>query len=157
MALVLLAAASAASAAGMASQISKEGAVTVKVTPITLTPTAATWEFEIVFDTHTAALTGNPAQFAVLVDAQGRRYAPLRWDGDPPGGHHRKGTLWFSAPGDSRDGGGTTPRTGEVERSREQPPRATQGAVAETRRGPIELQLNGVGGVATRSFRWDVR
>ena len=106
-------------------QVSREGAVTVKVTPGKLAPAAATWDFEIVFDTHTAALTGDPAQFAVLVDAQGRRYAPLRWDGDPPGGHHRKGMLLFRVP----DG----------------------------RNGTIELRLNGVGGVATRSFQWDVR
>lgn len=109
----------------LAPQVSREGAVTVKVTPGKLAPAAATWDFEIVFDTHTAALAGDPAQFAVLVDAQGRRYAPLRWDGDPPGGHHRKGALLFRVP----DG----------------------------RNGTIELRLNGVGGVATRSFRWDVR
>ena len=109
----------------LAPQVSREGAVTVKVMPRTLAPAAATWDFEIVFDTHTAALTGDPAQFTVLVDAQGRTHAPLRWDGDPPGGHHRKGVLLFRVP-DGRD-------------------------------GPIELRLNGVGGVATRSFRWDAR
>lgn len=109
----------------LAPQVSREGAVTVKVTPGTLAPAAATWDFEIVFDTHTAGLTGDPAQFAVLVDAQGRAHTPLRWDGDPPSGHHRKGTLRFRVP----DGQG----------------------------GLIELRLNGVGGVATRVFRWDVR
>ncbi len=35
-----------------------------------------------------------------------------------------------AAPNDSRDGGGTTPGTGKVERRLEQAPRATQGAVA---------------------------
>ncbi len=109
----------------LAPQVSRDGGVTVKVTPGKFESAAATWDFEVVFDTHTAALTGDPAQFAVLVDAQGRTHAPLRWNGDPPGGHHRKGTLQFRAP--------------------------------EARRGPIELRLNGVGGVATRSFRWDVR
>lgn len=109
----------------LAPQVSREGGVTVKVTPGKLAPAVATWDFEIVFDTHTAALTGDPAQFAVLVDAQGRTHAPLRWDGDPPGGHHRKGVLRFRAP----DGPG----------------------------GRFELRLNDVGGVATRSFRWDVR
>lgn len=109
----------------LAPQVNREGAVTVKVTPGKFAPVPATWDFEVVFDTHTAALTGDPAQFAVLVDAQGRTHAPLRWDGDPPGSHHRKGTLRFRAP--------------------------------EARSGSIELRLNGVGGVATRSFRWDVR
>lgn len=125
-AVVLIAALPVAHAgSALAPQVSREGAVTVKVTPAKLAPAAATWDFEIVFDTHTAALTGDPAQSAVLVDAQGRTHKPLRWDGDPPGGHHRKGVLRFRVP----DG----------------------------RNGAIELRLNGVGGVATRTFRWDVR
>lgn len=110
--------------AGLATQTSREGAVVVKVTPVTLAQTAANWEFEIVFETHTVALAGDPAQFALLVDAHGSAHAPLRWDGDPPGGHHRKGVLRFRAP--------------------------------VVRGGAIELRLNGVGGVATRTFRWQV-
>jgi hypothetical protein len=35
---------------------------------------------------------------AVLVDGAGRRYTPVAWQGDPPGGHHRKGILRFPAP-----------------------------------------------------------
>ena len=27
--------------------------------------------------------------------ADGQSYAPLRWQRDPPGGHHRKGSLSF--------------------------------------------------------------
>ena len=30
-----------------------------------------------------------------LRDPQGRTHAALRWDGDAPGGHHRKGVLRF--------------------------------------------------------------
>lgn len=32
-----------------------------------------------------------------LIDGAGREYAPLAWDGDPPGGHHREGILKFKA------------------------------------------------------------
>ena len=117
--------ASSAAFATLTTQTSNAGGVLVKVTPGRLAPGVATWDFEVIFETHTASLTGDPARFAELVDAQGRAHAPLRWDGDPPGGHHRKGTLRFRVP----DGQG----------------------------GPIELRLNGVGGVATRVFRWDVR
>lgn len=29
--------------------------------------------------------------------ADGKQYLPLGWDGAPPGGHHRKGTLRFKS------------------------------------------------------------
>lgn len=80
-----------------APQTSNQGGVVVRVTPGRFAPDAATWDFEVVFETHTAALTGDPAQFTLLFDPQGRAHAPLRWDGDPPGGHHRKGVLRFKA------------------------------------------------------------
>lgn len=76
-------------------QTSNEGGVMVRVTPARLAPGAATWDFQVVFETHTAQLTGDPAQFTELLDPQGRTHAALRWDGDPPGGHHRKGILKF--------------------------------------------------------------
>lgn len=107
---------------GSSPQISKEGGVMVKVSPRNLAAGTGAWEFAVVFETHTGALAGDPAQFSVLVDAEGRTHAPLQWVGDPPGGHHRKGVLRF-APLPGRD-------------------------------GMIELQINGVGGVPTRVFRW---
>jgi hypothetical protein len=76
-------------------QMSNEGGVVVRVTPGRFAPDAATWDFEVVFETHTVPLTGDPAQFTVLLDPQGRTHAALRWDGAPPGGHHRKGVLRF--------------------------------------------------------------
>ena len=76
-------------------QMSNEGGVVVRVTPGRFAPDAATWDFEVVFETHTVQLTGDPAQFTVLLDPQGQAHAPLRWDGDPPGSHHRKGVLRF--------------------------------------------------------------
>jgi hypothetical protein len=95
MALIALVVALGAVAA--APQTSNQGGVVVRVTPGRFAPDAATWDFEVVFETHTAPLTGDPAQFTVLIDPQGRAHAPLRWDGDPPGGHHRKGVLRFKA------------------------------------------------------------
>lgn len=76
-------------------QTSNVAGVVVRVTPDRLAPEAATWDFQVVFETHTAQLAGDPAQFAVLLDPQGRTHAALRWDGDPAGGHHRKGVLRF--------------------------------------------------------------
>jgi hypothetical protein len=76
-------------------QMSNQGGVVIRVTPGRFAPDAATWDFEVVFETHTVPLTGDPAQFTVLLDPQGRTQAALRWDGDPPGGHHRKGVLRF--------------------------------------------------------------
>lgn len=82
-------------AAAATPQTSNEGGVVIRVTPARLAPGAVTWDFEVVFETHTVQLTGDPAQFTVLLDPQGQVHAPLRWDGDPPGGHHRKGILKF--------------------------------------------------------------
>jgi hypothetical protein len=56
------------------------------------------WEFDVTMDTHTRPLDVDLAKSAVLVDAGGHQYAPTAWQGDPPGGHHRKGALRFPAP-----------------------------------------------------------
>jgi len=86
-----------ASGAGAASNFptrtSSEAAVTVKATPRPLTQ--ATWEFELVFDTHSRELNDDLGKTAVLVTDSGRTFSPVKWQGDPPGGHHRKGVLQF--------------------------------------------------------------
>lgn len=87
---------SAHAAASLPAQASTQSAVTVKVTPRTIT--GATWEFEVVFDTHSQALNDDPVQVAALVAADGTEILPLEWKGDAPGGHHRKGVLRFKAP-----------------------------------------------------------
>ena len=92
-ALMILAVAPGAVAAE--TQTSNQGGVVVRVTPGRFIPDTATWDFEVVFETHTVSLTGDPAQFTVLLDPQGQTHPALRWDGDPPGGHHRKGVLRF--------------------------------------------------------------
>lgn len=84
----------AAAAGALAAQSSSSAGVTVKATPRTLA--GPVWEFELVFDTHSQDLKDDPAKSARL-HAGGASAAPLVWQGDPPGGHHRKGVLRFKA------------------------------------------------------------
>jgi len=83
-----------AAAGALPAQSSTAGGVTVKATPRTLS--GPVWEFELVFDTHSQDLNDDPAKSASL-HAAGASAAPLAWQGDPPGGHHRKGVLRFKA------------------------------------------------------------
>jgi hypothetical protein len=66
--------------------------VTVKATPRALA--GGSWEFDIVFDTHTQDLKDDLMKTASLM-AAGKAHAASGWKGDPPGGHHRKGVLRF--------------------------------------------------------------
>lgn len=88
-----------AAAAGRAAatQINREGAVTVKVAPLDLSAQSAVWRFEVVFDTHVAELNHDVAAVTVLADGSGREFRPSGWEGDRPGGHHRKGVVKFDA------------------------------------------------------------
>ena len=54
--------------------------------------------FQIIFDTHSVNLDFDVAAAAELRDELGNTYGTPTWKGDPPGGHHRKGTLSFSQP-----------------------------------------------------------
>lgn len=110
---------------GLTEQTSREGGVTVKVTPRNLEPGAANWDFAVVLETHTQPLDQDLTKAAVLVDAQGKPHAPLAWEGSPPGGHHRRGLLRFR------------PLAGNP--------------------AAVELRLHDIGGVATRTFRWQLR
>lgn len=73
------------------------GNVTVIVTPQEL-GTGKPAVFQIVFDTHSVNLDSDVAQASALRDDQGNTYGTPAWKGDPPGGHHRKGTLSFPTP-----------------------------------------------------------
>lgn len=92
----LLGAGGIAAAPGLPTQSSSATGVTVKATPRALSGDA--WEFEIAFDTHTQELNDDLMKTASLV-ADGKPLAPAGWQGDPPGGHHRKGVLKFGATG----------------------------------------------------------
>ncbi|HEX4928124.1 MAG TPA: hypothetical protein VFV74_09005 [Burkholderiales bacterium] len=59
---------------------------------------AALAAFEVAFDTHTQPLTDDLMKSGELIASSGTGAAPLDWQGDPPGGHHRKGVLRFNAP-----------------------------------------------------------
>lgn len=87
--------ASATAAPPLALQTTSASGVTVKVTPLSLSDKS--WEFEIVFDTHSQELKDDLMKTAVLVAEGGATTAPVEWKGDPAGGHHRKGVLRFNA------------------------------------------------------------
>ena len=86
-----------AASSGLTAQVSREGNVNVTVTPRNLAPGASSWDFEVVLETHTQPLDQDLTKAAVLIDAQGKSHAPRGWDGDPPGGHHRRGVLRFQS------------------------------------------------------------
>lgn len=87
-------AATAAEIAALPARSSSEEMVTVTVAPRQLA--GASWEFEIVLETHVQPLQDDLTKTAALVDAQGTRHAPVAWRGDGPGGHHRRGVLVFA-------------------------------------------------------------
>lgn len=82
-------------APGLPPQSSSSGGVTVEAIP--RVTTGPEWRFEIVFNTHTRELRDDLMNAALLI-TDGRETRPSAWQGDPPGGHHRKGTLTFAAP-----------------------------------------------------------
>ena len=88
--------AGAPAAGNLPPQTSSQSGVTVKITPRSLA--GANWEFEVVFDTHSQELKDDPLKDALLVTDAGAPSAPTAWQGDGPGGHHRKGVLQFKAP-----------------------------------------------------------
>jgi hypothetical protein len=89
-------------AQSLETQTSDVGGVVVQVTPSEVSPSAMTWEFAVVLQTHTVELEQDLAKVSELIDGKGGVHKPLAWSGDPPGGHHRKGMLSFkpiAAPG----------------------------------------------------------
>ena len=88
----------AVAASHLAAQTSSARGVTVKVTPQNVAGDAKTWDFAVVLDTHSADLNDDLVKSSLLLDEAGRRYAPVAWDGAPPGGHHREGVLRFKPP-----------------------------------------------------------
>lgn len=71
--------------------------VQVVVTPRAFDPAKSTLDFDVVLDTHTKPLNDDLVRVSELI-ADGRTIAPSAWQGDPPGGHHRKGVLQFPRP-----------------------------------------------------------
>jgi hypothetical protein len=94
LAVALVVSPGAAAAEPLAAQTSKDGPVTVKVVPLEIGTAAAEWRFEVVLDTHTVPLDQDMVAAARLEGSGGK----ASWQGDPPGGHHRKGILVFPRP-----------------------------------------------------------
>lgn len=74
-------------------KIDDQGDVVVTVRPLAMSPDGGP-RFDIILDTHTIELDTDLMVNTRLL-ADDREYQPLAWDGDPPGGHHRQGTLTF--------------------------------------------------------------
>ena len=86
-----------AQAAEFETRSNDTGGVRVVITPKTIA-VKSDWEFTVTMDTHTKPLDDDLTKAAVLVVDGGEKYSPLAWQGDKPGGHHRKGVLRFPAP-----------------------------------------------------------
>jgi len=86
-----------AAAAELAPQSSQAGGVSINVKPTDVSVGAASWQFEVTLTTHSGDLGDDLARSATLVDRAGKPRPAAGWDGDPAGGHHRKGVLRFKA------------------------------------------------------------
>jgi hypothetical protein len=73
---------------------SKKSGVRVDVKPVQLVPGRPA-NFEVRMNTHSVPLDQDMTTVCTLLDDQGRKYKPLKWQGSPPGGHHRSGVLEF--------------------------------------------------------------
>ena len=81
----------------LASQEHEGGNVTVIVKPKNL-KVGEKPEFEVTFETHSVDLNFDVSQVSNLSDDKGYLLATPIWEGSPPGGHHRKGSLTFNSP-----------------------------------------------------------
>lgn len=70
------------------------GEVDVKVTPLVL-KVGEKPQFRLEFNTHSVELDFDVAKVTSLVTDRGPLSGEASWDGSPPGGHHREGTLTF--------------------------------------------------------------
>jgi len=91
--LVLIASAGAQAASTLPTQSTAQAGVAVEATPRKIE--GGTWEFAVAFNTHMGSLADDPAKEAVLVADGKATYQAIAWQGDPPGGHHRRGVLRF--------------------------------------------------------------
>lgn len=77
-------------------KINNENDVAVEVTPKDFN-SGSSVKFGIVIDVHEGSLDFDLTKISILEDDSGNEYFPLKWQGSPPGGHHRSGTLSFSS------------------------------------------------------------
>ncbi len=74
--------------------VNDQNSVTVEVEPLDIKLDEPV-RFRVSFNTHQGDLNFDLTQISLLEDDQGNTIQPLRWEGSPPGGHHRKGILVF--------------------------------------------------------------
>ena len=113
-ALLALAVLTPALSAETAAQKNSANGVTVIVTPDV--GNASSWSFKVVLDTHSQDLNDDLLKSAALLGSDGKRHAPVAWEGAAPGGHHREGVLRFAA---------LTPRPPAIELEIRRPNEAT--------------------------------
>ncbi|MFH2121623.1 MAG: hypothetical protein ABIJ25_14685 [Pseudomonadota bacterium] len=70
--------------------------VRVEIMPAQLIPGQPA-QFKVQMTTHSVELNYDVVKLSTLKDDTGREYQALKWDGDPPVGHHRSGVLEFPA------------------------------------------------------------
>ncbi len=75
-------------------QSDNQNSVRVDVRPVQLLPGKPA-KFEIRMNTHSGDLSQDLVTASILKDNSGLEYRPIKWDGSPPGGHHRSGVLEF--------------------------------------------------------------
>ncbi|RJX28423.1 MAG: hypothetical protein C4525_16865 [Desulfarculus sp.] len=75
-------------------QTDRQAAVNVEVQPSKLAPGQPA-VFQLRLSTHSVELSQDLTKVAALSDDAGNQYRPRSWQGSPPGGHHRSGTLTF--------------------------------------------------------------
>ena len=77
-------------------QSNKENGVRVDAIPVELTAGSEV-RFEVRMNTHSVALDQDLKAISSLKDNKGITFQATGWEGSPPGGHHRSGTLSFPA------------------------------------------------------------
>ncbi len=73
----------------------EEGGVSISATP-SYSP-GMQLKFDITLTTHEGSMDFDMIQISSITDDLGNIYSPTGWEGSPPGGHHRSGTLIFPA------------------------------------------------------------
>jgi hypothetical protein len=78
----------------LSAKINSESFVSIEVKPNDFS-LDKTVRFDVSINTHQGSLDFDLTKISYLEDDKGNIYQPLSWEGSPPGGHHRSGTLSF--------------------------------------------------------------
>ena len=76
-------------------QVRRLGDMTFEATPALA---GNEMQISLKIDTHSTDLDFDPAQISWIVDSRKKTLPATSWEGSPPGGHHRTGTLRFPNP-----------------------------------------------------------